>query len=276
LCGRGITNRRSHGDFAFASLANRRGACYFDRMKDGTAQLSPGWVARVTGHEFDFSDWERILRRPFDPWCERIPRDGGVIWALRSRSFDNLQSAGEVRESAIPLIERLNGALSVEASAEPLKFDGVGRIEEEGGFHLTVFAESHSRARASVTATAEVRGANGNPVPPPPPAESSTQRWIKAAEENDDIADMLVFAGRADNWFDIYKALELAEKLAGGEHKLRMRLGNTSNKYKRMKSTANYYRHARYHRPDLLTTLVEARPLLSLIVRTVLGSQDLL
>jgi hypothetical protein len=37
-----------------------------------------------------------------------------------------------------------------------------------------------------------------------------------------------------------------------------------------MKSTANYYRHARHHRPDILTTLAEARPLLSLVVRTVL------
>jgi hypothetical protein len=81
---------------------------------------------------------------------------------------------------------------------------------------------------------------------------------------------MLVFAGRTENWFDIYKALELAEKLAGGEHKLRIGLGDTGHEYKRMKATANYYRHARHYRPDILTTLAEARPLLSLIVRAVL------
>jgi hypothetical protein len=191
---------------------------------------------------------------------------------LRSRSFDHLQSASEVRERAIPLIQRLNGALGVGGEAEPLDFYGVGCIDDQGGFHVTVFAEAHSRARAIAIATAEVRDAKGNLIPPPPPEESSTQRWIKAAEGDDDIADMLVFAGRADdNWFDMYKTIELAEKLAGGEHKLRMLLGDASTEYKRMRTTANYYRHARHYRPEILTTLADARPLLSLIVRTVLG-----
>jgi hypothetical protein len=166
-------------------------------------QLSPGWVVQVTGHEFDFSCRERSLKPPFDPWCERIPRDGDFVWVLRSRSFDHLQSASEVRERAIPLIQRLNGALGVGGEAEPLDFYGVGRIDDQGGFHVTVFAEAHSRVRAiAIFATAEVRDAKGNLIPPPPPEASRTKRWIKAAEENDDIADMLVFAGRADNWFD--------------------------------------------------------------------------
>jgi hypothetical protein len=178
-----------------------------------------------------------------------------------------------VRACAIPLIERLNGAIGVEARAEPLTFGGAGRIDDEGRIHLTVFAEGRSRARGNLVAAAEVRDANGNLVPPPPPEASSTQRWIKAAEQSDDIADMLVFAGRTDNWFDIYKALELAEKLAGGEHKLRTRLANSSHEYKGMKSTANYNRHARHHRPDVLTTLTEAKELLSLVIKTVLDVQ---
>ena len=238
-------------------------------------RLSPGWVVQVTGHEFDFSCWERSLKAPFDPWCERIPRDGGFVWALRSSRFDHLQSADEVRESAIPLIQRLNGALGVEGEAECLEFCGVGRIDDQGGFHVTVFAEAHSRMRIIAIAHAEVRDAEGNLIPPPPPEESSTQRWIKAAEGNDDIADMLVFAGRADDsWFDRYKTIELAEKLVGGEHKLRMLLGNISDEYKRMRTTANYYRHARHHRPEILTTLADARSLLSLIVRTVLDAAN--
>jgi hypothetical protein len=241
-------------------------------MEEGIAQLSPGWVVQVTGHEFDFSCWERSLRRPFDPWCERIPRDGGFVWALRSRSFDHLQSAGEVRERAIPLILRLNGALGVEGSAEPLNFHGVGRIDDQGGFHLAVFAEcGHYRARSNLVATAEVRDAKGNLIPPPPSEMSSTQRWIKAAEEDEDIADMLVFAGRADNWFDIYKAVELAQRLAGDRNKLRVLLGKSACECERMWRTANCYRHARPNDPpSILTTLAEARPLLSLIVRTVL------
>ena len=93
---------------------------------------------------------------------------------------------------------------------------GVARIDTSGNFHFTVFAEGHARARSMMTATAEVRDVHGNLIPPPPPAASQAQRWVQVAEQNNDVADMLIFAGRANNWFDIYKALELAHRLRVG------------------------------------------------------------
>jgi hypothetical protein len=175
------------------------------RMEDRSAPPAPGWIIQLTGHEFDFVYWERSLRPPFDPWCERILRNGSFVWVLRSRSFDHLQSAVEVRERAILLIQRLNGALGVEVGAEPLTLNAVGQIDDQGGFHFAVFAEASLRARTMLSA--EARDAKGNLIPAPPPEASATQRWIKAAAQNNDIADMLVFAGRADNWFDTYLIL---------------------------------------------------------------------
>ncbi len=67
----------------------------------------------LIGQDIDLSFWERSLKRPFDPWCERIPQGGSLVLALRSRSFDQAQSADEVRGHAILLIERLNGALEL-------------------------------------------------------------------------------------------------------------------------------------------------------------------
>lgn len=166
---------------------------------------------------------------PFDPWCERMPRNGGFVWALRSRSFDHLQSANEFRTRALTLIAQLNGALGVRDDTEQLNIQGVGRIDNDGQVHFTVFAEINERGRATATADAEVRDARGNLVPPPPPEPSAAQKWIKAAEENDDIADMLVFAGRSDNWFDIYKTVELAQKLAGDRNQLRSLLGGSAD-----------------------------------------------
>jgi hypothetical protein len=239
-------------------------------MEDGTAPLSAGWVARLSGHEFDLAYWERSLRPPFDPWCDRLPQDGRLV--LRSYRFDGLQSADEVRKRAIPLIQQLNGALGVAISAEPLSFDGVGCIDDQGEVHLHFFAELNEQLHGfMVTATAEVRDSDGNLIPPAPPQPSNAQKWIGAAEKNNQIADMLVFAGRADNWFDIYKAVEIAEKLAGGQHKLSGLLGTFDQEYKRMRYTANSYRHVGFDRPPtVLTTLAEAKSLLSHIVRTVL------
>jgi hypothetical protein len=68
-----------------------------------------GWVAVVEGHSFDIARWEQSLKPPFDPCCERIPRDGTFVWALRSRQgFDHLQDAVVVHSQAVRLA-RLRG-----------------------------------------------------------------------------------------------------------------------------------------------------------------------
>ena len=233
-------------------------------MKSGSLLPTPGWIVQLTGHDFDWSSWERSLKPPFDPWCERIPQGESSLWALRSRSFDHAQSAGEVRERAVPLIQQLNGALSVLVGAEPLTFQAVGRIADKGKIGLTPFPKPGKITIRGGTAinSLEMKDAK---------EPSAAQRWIEAAEKDDFKADMLVFAGRADNWYDIYKTIELAECLYGSEHKLRKLLGDSANACKNMRTTANCYRHRpnhpKYPPPSVPTELTEAKPLLSLIVR---------
>lgn len=85
------------------------------------------------------------------------------------------------------------------------------------------------------------------------------------------FADLLVYAGRADNWFDIYNAVELAERIVGGNHELPKRLGSAASQVKAMREMANFYRHPRGFRPTFLTTQDEAVALLAFVVRTVLA-----
>ena len=169
--------------------------------------VEPEWMAVLDGDPIDLACWERALSAPHDPRCEHLPFNDGFIWTLRDDRFNASMTADEIKSDAITLIDQLNGALSTTDHAEPLKFRGVGRIGEDGKINIHIYAEVHACARSSVTATAESRDANGNLVPPLPSKPSLPQKWIKAAEENDDIADLLVFAGRADNWFDIYKTI---------------------------------------------------------------------
>jgi hypothetical protein len=243
-------------------------------MEDGTSPPAPGWLAQLAGNTLDLGYWEQSLKPPFDPSCERILQGDNSIFVLRSHTFADAQNANEVRERALSLTDRLNGALAVVEGAEPLSLQAVGRIDEKGAFHLTIFLEAariRLRGGRVLISTGEVRDAAGNLVPPPPPQPSEAQRWAEAAEQNYDIADMLVFAGRADNWFDIYKAIELAERLSGGRHELAKLPGDSRAKCENMRETANFHRHARTHRPKILTDLSDAKGLLSFIVRTVLA-----
>lgn len=113
-----------------------------------TPTLGPGWIAQVQGDSFDLAYWEQSLKPPFDPVCERIPHGDSTVWGLRSKTFDQLQSAEEIRDEAIVLIAWLNGALSAQCGAEPLTLQGVARIDNCGNFHFFVFAEAHARARS--------------------------------------------------------------------------------------------------------------------------------
>ena len=239
-----------------------------------TPTLGPGWIAQVQGHSFDLAHWEQSLKPPFDPVCERTPHGDSTVWGLRSKTFDQLQSAEEIRDEAIVLIAWLNGALSAQCGAEPLTLQGVARIDNWGNFHFFVFAEADARARSMMTATTEVRDAHGNLIPPPPPAPSQAQRWVQVAEHCNDVADMLIFAGRANNWFDIYKALELAQLLAGGRpgRKLNALLGGASDEFERMWRTANMHRHARSNdAPATPMALADAMSLLPSVIRTLLA-----
>ena len=223
----------------------------------------PGWIAQLQGDSFDLADWEQYLKPPFDPVCERIPHGDSAIRGLRSSLFDSLQSPEEVRAQAAILVGRLNGAMRAHCGAEPLTLEGVARIDESGNFHFFRFMEGKARGRSRVVAIAEVRDSDGNLVPPPPPAPSEVQKWIQAAERNDDIADMLVFAGRADDWFDLYKAEELSARLSDAPR---------SNQAKLIRRTANLYRHARPNDPPPVPVpLAEAMTSLSQIIRTLLA-----
>ena len=246
-----------------------------DQMTTATA----GWCAHVDGHIFDLEYCEQCLKPPFDPWCERIPlHDGRSVPVLRSAAFCDSETAEETRLRALPIISQLNGALAAVCRAEPLNLKWIGRIREDGRVDVTNFAVGTATGRSKMTAHAEVRGPSGNLVPPPPPEPSVAQRWLRMADENDDIADLLTFVGRADNWFDIYKALEVAERLAGGsERQLATVIGASWGDVKRTKQTANSERHAhrgKHSPPADPTSLSDARSLLAFVVRTVMGAVE--
>jgi hypothetical protein len=240
---------------------------------------APGWCVHVEGHSFDLEYWQESLKHPYDPWCERVPlRTGETVMVLRSAAFCGSETADEVRLRALPMISQLNGALAAASGAEPLRFQWVGHILEGGTTDVTIFAAGAGTVRSKLIAHGEVLNPSGSPPFPLPPCPSMAQRWIKIADDNDDVADLLSFTGRADNWFDIYKALEVAERLAGGDEKqLASVTGGSWPEVKRTKQTANAERHA--HRgkhlpPRNPTTLSEARSVLAFVVRTLLDSMD--
>ncbi len=242
-------------------------------MTSSTPAPRPGWYAQLDGEDFDLEDWRHSLNEPFDPVAEQLP-DGKTV--LRSSDFDDLDDASEVRERALVLIARMNGAIGLWNSARPVRFGGVIRIDEQGRQHAWVFGEMAAveMGRCIMRATAVLLGPDGKPLPPPPPQPSQPQAWNRLAEQNDDISDLLDHFGRADNWYDIYKTIEVAAHLVDGKHRLWKIAQPETKACRNLDQNANFYRHARgVKRPDQPLSVSEAKPLLAWLVRAVLERQ---
>jgi len=107
-------------------------------------------------------------------------------------------------------------------------------------------------------------------IPPPPPQPSDAQKWLQLAEKNDLIAELLDHFGRADNWYDIYKTIEVAEKVVSGERALQGVMGSAAQDLKDMRTSANSHRHFDGHKPAKPFSLSESKSLLAQVVRAAL------
>ena len=79
---------------------------------------------------------------------------------------------------------------------------------------------------------------------PSVPRETKMQRWLRDAGTDDTKADLIEYAIRADNWYDLYKCMELARRLVGGKKALETRLGAEWVKWDDTFYAANLKRHA--------------------------------
>lgn len=232
------------------------------------------WAVEILGEAVDLDQITRALNPDFDPWIERISPHAD--YAIRSSEFNTLQTALEVRDRSAILINILNGAVALTSGVEHVRGGKILQVSDEGEVDVTVFGAAHGRLRGLIlNASATVTNLDGTARQPSPPSPTEAQRYIQSAIRNDDVADLFTFVGRADNWFDLYKAMEMAENLVGGEHKLQALLKDGAVDFKNARNTANFYRHARpSYTPPNPATFDEAHALVLHAVLVALAKFD--
>jgi hypothetical protein len=114
----------------------------------------------------------------------------------------------------------------------------------------------------------EVRFASPSPEP------SEIREWIEISKTDDGLADALIhYSG--PGWYDLYKSIESLEDWAGGERALQALDLISRDELKRLKQTANSFRHrkSRHHKPPPLPmTLQQARECLRVLIRDAFAS----
>jgi hypothetical protein len=170
----------------------------------------PEWLVRLEGEKFDLEDLPSLLRSPENTVIEE---DGSYY--LKSSQFKSLGSADEVRERAIDMIEKLNGAVQLHIpSFRGVSEGGVTMIEEGGRRHHYVYLESSLTLRSKVSANLTVSKCDDTPETAPPP--SNVESWIRLVKTDKAVADALHFF-RENTWISLYKVYEIVSEDVGGQ-----------------------------------------------------------
>lgn len=225
------------------------------------------WKAWLEGHEFDLGTLRELFRAG-DPLVAQDPSDG---YYVESSALQD--SHGQLDHSAAePLVKRINGvARAADQGFRPVHLRG--RYTAPDGTTSVVALVDTAEARSKVSAAVVVSG--GIPVPQPPP---KGPRYVKLAEQDADVADVLRVLGQPGSldWYDIYKIWEIVEHAVGGSRQVVARGWVTKADIDRLTASANHpgisgdeARHARMSGapgPSRIMTISEADGLVRRLV----------
>ncbi len=162
----------------------------------------PNWLVRLKGEKFDLEDFPSLLRSP-----ELTVIEENGSYYLKSSDFDSLSLADEVRESAIAIIDMLNGAMKLHIHNFRGVFeDGVTLIKEEGSRPHYAYLRGSITARSKTSANLTATTSKGTQQIAPRP--SNVESWLNLAKDDKAVADALHFF-RENTWINLYKVYEI-------------------------------------------------------------------
>lgn len=240
-----------------------------------TAGPRDGWAITLQGAEDDLLAWEDVLAPPFSPWVERYTNQSGqLIRLFRDERLLDAETAREVYDATEAAVARLNGLLAAVEGTRPVSVGSGMRFEGGRPVSHVLFPQpgvyTLRVGRVRITAGAAK-----------PTGPSQAQRLLalsypggpEQSARADIIADLCDHLGRAENWYDVYKTLELAIMLCGGEDALFDLPFAKAARAAIIKQNANFHRHApgRFRPPKKVIALEEAARGVQLIAVGVLS-----
>jgi hypothetical protein len=170
------------------------------------------------------------------------------------------------------MIMMLNAALAIDRDTRTLTIGHVVEIDATGVIRrrIALAVASGELRMVGGSAVAVVITRDGKEVVPEP-APSKPQRWMKAAEANELLADALTYYSRGE-WFDVYKSVECLEALSNYQDLL-SEAGVSKGDVTSLTHTANsLYRHRKgaFDPPENPMTLKEAQHLIGRLLRVAL------
>jgi hypothetical protein len=223
---------------------------------------APGWAVELTGEKFDLDTLSALLPAGYEPFAEDYQEEEGrTVVLLRSREWLTMESGHDVSRHARQQVTMLNGLLLLfDLDARPVTTGRVLKFKPDGTREHVLVAETGyfniREGRDRVRMTVSTGG------PPPTPSETKMQEQARKAATDPFREELLRTLSRADDWVELYKAIELANRMMNGRSNPQKALGGDFQKWRTIKRTADYeQRHAKSTRmpPEDSVTWDDAR-----------------
>lgn len=224
------------------------------------------WYVEVTGNT---SDLEQLSKSLVSPECCLTQEKGTFV--LKSRSFNQLNDAREVRDRASEIISLINGAANIElAMKEPLLLSGVSCVNDKGKATQFLFPKSIPSQAGVGIPTVLVDGAvqGGHPA-------DVVQTRLQLAGSNRNVKKVLEQWRPNNDWYTLFDVYEIIKEDFGSKQRV-ANLGKVSkNAITRFTRTANMHRHKVQKEPPPQNpmSLAEAQRFVQRIVRCWLNSK---
>ncbi|MFG1201988.1 hypothetical protein V5F29_06305 [Xanthobacter aminoxidans] len=206
---------------------------------------SSSWAVELTGERFDIDDLRRLLRLPFDPWIEDIAAGAEPKPHIRHSGWDQLAIASDVVADAQRIVSRINGAARLlHSDYRPVGVSNVVRFHADGRRDFIMpaitghFSVSLGRVRFRMDGVAGEGGVANECKP------SILQNWIELSERNDLVSELFIHLERMNDWFDVYKSIEILERFSGDKRRVKKMTALDGREWDRVRQTANSFRHA--------------------------------
>jgi hypothetical protein len=173
---------------------------------------SPRWRVKLEGDDLDVG---HLLKRFTAPELRVVRTEGeGASW-LESSTFDGYEDQVKVREAAIQLVERINGAARLKWRRHRNVIVGseLEKLTDEGVQRHTIVAVDTIEVRARVMPVTVVVG---DEVPAPAePGSLDTDRWLELAGRDSDVDEaLLLWGSKPNDWVNLYKVYEIVRRRA--------------------------------------------------------------
>ena len=151
------------------------------------------WLVQLQGDNSDLQALREILSG-HDPTIIQENSD----FYLKSKGWDQLEKAGQVRDQAKHFIGSLDSAVYVYfKDTAPITIGRVVRVDDDGHRQPFVFLKGHVAAHSRARATATVTGPDGQQVEGQ--QGHSIIRILRASARHSEVADALRFFRKGDS-----------------------------------------------------------------------------